>query len=145
MPVCGGSRGRSSRPAEGREASHYRARDPRRAALNRIMLDNLPEFKLWMRDPPDRRPRPHPAAITAMEKFVECSDMRFGTVRYRCPDCGHDMFVAFSCKRRGLCPSCDAKRAAIITAEASDRLLPPVPFRQWVLVVPKRLRWYLNP
>lgn len=87
----------------------YRARDPRKAVLNRIVTDNLPEFKLWMRDPPSRQPRPHPAVITAMEKFVECGDMRFGAVRYRCPDCGHDMFVAFSCKRRGLCPSCDAK------------------------------------
>ena len=123
----------------------YRARDPRGAVLNRIVTDTLPEFKLWMRDhQPDRRSRPHPAVITAMEKFTECGDMRFGAVRFRCPDCGHDMFVAFSCKRRGLCPSCDAKRASIITTDASDRLLPPVPYRQWVLVVPKRLRWYLN-
>ncbi|MCX5785632.1 MAG: transposase [Elusimicrobia bacterium] len=123
----------------------YRASDPRGAILNRIVTDNLPEFKLWMRDhQPDRRPRPHPAVITAMEKFTECGDMRFGAVRFRCPDCGRDMFVAFSCKRRGLCPSCDAKRASIITTDASDRLLPPVPYRQWVLVVPKRLRWYLN-
>lgn len=144
MPVYGGSRERTSLLAKSLAPPHYRARDTRSAVLNRIVLDNLPEFKLWLRDPPDRRPRPHPAAVTAMEKYVECGDIRFGAVRYRCPDCGHDTFVAFSCKRRGLCPSCDAKRATMITADASDRLLPPVPFRQWVLVVPKRLRWYLN-
>lgn len=144
MPVCRGSSGRSSQPAEGREAPHYRARDPRRAVLNRIVLDNLPEFKLWLREPPDRKPRPHPAAITAMEKYVECGDMRFGAVRYLCPDCGHDIFVAFSCKQRGLCPSCDAKRSAVITGQALERLLAFVPYRQWVLVVPKRLRYFLN-
>jgi len=52
--------------------------------------------------------------------------------------------VAFSCKRRGVCPSCDAKRSAIITAAAMDNLLPPAPYRQWVLVVPKRLRYFIN-
>ena len=54
------------------------------------------------------------------------------------------MIVAFSCKRRGRCPSCDAKRSAIITAQALDRLLAFVPYRQWVLVVPKRLRYFIN-
>jgi hypothetical protein len=54
------------------------------------------------------------------------------------------MFVAFSCKRRGMCPSCDAKRSAIITAQALDRLLAFVPYRQWVLVIPKRLRYFIN-
>ena len=97
MPGCGNASGKSCRQAggySGPPAPSYRARRPLDSALNRIVLDNLSEFKLWMRDPPDHRPRPHPAAITAMEKFVECGDMRFGAVRYRCPDCGHDIFVA---------------------------------------------------
>ncbi|MBI5211023.1 MAG: transposase zinc-binding domain-containing protein [Elusimicrobia bacterium] len=47
------------------------------------------------------------------------------------------------CKRRGLCPSCDAKRAVVTVSNALDRLLPAVPYRQWVLVVPKRLRYFL--
>ncbi len=34
--------------------------------------------------------------------------MRYGAVRFRCPGCGDDVFVALSCKRRG-CPNCDAK------------------------------------
>ncbi|MDO8804819.1 MAG: transposase zinc-binding domain-containing protein, partial [Elusimicrobiota bacterium] len=79
-----------------------------------------------------------------MEKFVECGVARYGVVRLRCPECGRDMFVAFSCKRRGLCPSCVAKRSAIITGQALERLLAFVPYRQWVLVVPKRLRYFLN-
>ena len=70
--------------------------------------------------------------------------LRFGAVRYRCQNCGEDLFVAFSCKRRGLCPSCDAKRAAIAVYNASERLLPAAGYRQWVLVVPKRLRFFIN-
>ena len=126
------------------EAPCYRARDTGGSALSQIVLNNLPEFEQWLKNPPDSRPRPHPTVITALEKFVECGVMRYGVVRFRCPECGKDMFVAFSCKRRGLCPSCDAKRSAIITAEALDRLLPPVLYRQWVLVVPKRLRYFIN-
>ena len=126
------------------ETSCYRARDPGGSALFQIVLNNLPEFEQWLNDPSDSRPRPHPFVITALEKFVECGVMRYGVVRFRCPECGKDMFVAFSCKRRGLCPSCDAKRSAIITAEALDRLLPSAFYRQWVLVVPKRLRYFIN-
>jgi hypothetical protein len=102
------------------------------------------EFEQALRDPFDRRPKPRPFVVKAFEKFSECGVPRFGVVRYRCPECGYDVFLPFSCKHRGFCPWCDAKRAAMIMSDASARLLPHVPVRQWVLVVPKRLRWYLN-
>ncbi len=122
----------------------YRARNPAGNPLNRLALDHLLEFKEWLKSAPSRKPRPHPAALDALERFTECGVLRYGAVRYRCPECGHDVFVAFSCKRRGVCPSCDAKRSAVITAAALDRLLPPARYRQWVLVIPKRLRYFLN-
>lgn len=44
---------------------------------------------------PDSRPlRPHPRVITALGKFIKCGVMRYGAVRFRCPECGHDAFVA---------------------------------------------------
>ncbi|HOZ01381.1 MAG TPA: transposase, partial [Candidatus Syntrophosphaera sp.] len=138
------SQGRFYRDASCQKTLGYRARDPGGSPLSRIVLNNLPEFEQWLKNPSDSQPHPHPAVITALEKFVECGVMRYGAVRFRCPECGTDMFVAFSCKRRGLCPSCDAKRSAIVTAGALDRLLPPAPYRQWVLVVPKRLRYFIN-
>jgi len=124
------------------ETPVYRARTP--GPVSQIVLNNLQEFEQELNNPPDARPRPHPSIITAFEKFVECGVMRYGVVRFRCPECGRDLFVAFSCKRRGLCPSCDAKRSAIVTAGVMDRLLPPGPYRQWVLAVPKRLRYFIN-
>ena len=124
--------------------ARYRARDTSKNTLNRIVLGNLLEFKERLKEPPSPKPRPHPSVINALEKFSECGVMRYGAVRYLCPGCGHDVFVAFSCKRRGVCPSCDAKRSAIITAAAMDRLLPPARYRQWVLVIPKRLRYFMN-
>lgn len=64
-----------------------------------------------------------------------------GFARARCPDCGHDFLVAFSCKGRGLCPSSNARRMTETAAHLVDHVFPPLPVRQWVLSVPKRLRW----
>lgn len=44
--------------------------------------------------------------------FLECGILAHGFLRLRCGDCGHDKLLAFSCKRRGFCPSCGARRMA---------------------------------
>ncbi len=77
-------------------------------------------------------------------RYLECGILAYGFARARCPDCGHDFLVAFSCKGRGLCPSCNARRMAETAAHLVDHVFPPLPVRQWVLSVPKRLRWYLE-
>jgi ribosomal protein S27E len=33
-----------------------------------------------------------------------------GFARIRCPDCGEERLLMFSCRTRGFCPSCHAKR-----------------------------------
>ena len=75
--------------------------------------------------------------------LLGCGVPRFGVARYHCP-CGKDLFVPFSCKRRLSCPSCDGKRSAIASAKATEELFPEVPYRQWVLVIPKRLRFFVH-
>jgi hypothetical protein len=52
--------------------------------------------------------------------------------------------VAFSCKGRGVRPSCNGRRMAQTAAHLVDRVIPPVPVRQWVISVPKRLRCFLS-
>ena len=42
------------------------------------------------------------------------------------------------------CVSCDAKRAGVESGHALAELLPGVPYRQWVLVLPKRLRYFVH-
>jgi len=59
-----------------------------------------------------------------------------GSLRARCAECGKDPLVAFSCKRRGVCPSRSARRMCATTPHLTDRVLPGVPLRQWVLSVP---------
>jgi len=67
-----------------------------------------------------------------------------GFARARCDDCGHDYFVAFSCKGRGVCPSCNTRRMVETAAHLTDHVFPRLPVRQWVLSVPKRLRYFMQ-
>ena len=58
--------------------------------------------------------------------------------------CGTERLLAFSCRRRGLCPSCAARTAALSAAHLVEAVLLPLPHRQVVLTIPKRLRIYFR-
>ena len=66
-----------------------------------------------------------------------------GFARVRCESCKDELLVAFSCKGRGVCPSCNAKRAHVTAVHLVERVLPHVPYRQWTLSFPHRVRWVL--
>jgi hypothetical protein len=76
--------------------------------------------------------------------YLTCGILAHGFARARCATCGYDFLVAYSCKGRGACPSCNAKRMAETAAHLVDHVIPHVPVRQFVLSVPKRLRPYLH-
>jgi hypothetical protein len=63
--------------------------------------------------------------------------------RALCTGCGQGFVIAFSCKGRGVCPSCNGRHMAQTAAHLVDHVIPPVPVRQWVISVPKRLRGFL--
>ena len=75
-----------------------------------------------------------------MKAFLKCGDLHEGFARVRCPDCHHEMFVAFSCKQRCTCPSCHQKRALLTAIHVAEDVCAPVAHRQVVLTIPKRLR-----
>ncbi len=77
-------------------------------------------------------------------RYLECGLLAYGFARARCRQCRHDFLIAFSCKGRGVCPSCNARRMVATAAHLTDHVLPPLPVRQWVLAVPKRLRYFLH-
>lgn len=54
------------------------------------------------------------------EAFLECGILAHGFLRLRCGDCGHDKLVAFSCKRRGFCPSPNAKLRALVVPQEPE-------------------------
>ena len=57
-----------------------------------------------------------------------------------CMACRTGFVAAFSCKGRGVCPSCNGRHMAQTAAHLADHVILPVPVRQWVISVPKRLR-----
>ena len=77
-------------------------------------------------------------------RYLECGILAYGFARARCSQCGYDFIIAFSCKGRAVCPSCGSRRMAESAAHLVDHRFPHLPVRQWVLSLPKRLRWYLK-
>jgi hypothetical protein len=87
---------------------------------------------------------PKPYVRQAFRKYLECGIFAHGFARARCDDCGHDYFVAFSCKGRGVCPSCNNRRMVQTAARLTDHVFPRLPMCQWVLSVPKRPRYFMQ-
>ncbi len=50
--------------------------------------------------------------------------LEHGFLRMRCDSCHAEHLVAFSCKRRGFCPRCGARRMAESAALLADAVLP---------------------
>ena len=76
-------------------------------------------------------------------KYLECGVLAHGFARVRYESCKDELLVAFSCKGRRVCPSCNAKRAHVTAVHLGAQVLPHVPYRQWTLSFPHRVRWAL--
>jgi len=83
-----------------------------------------------------------PVVAQVADKFLACGVLEHGFARIRCDACAHEYLLALSCKCRYFRPSCHTKRLAIWTQWLDATLLAPVPHRQVVLTIPKRLRAY---
>jgi len=75
------------------------------------------------------------------EAYLKCGRLEHGFLRVRCDKCHFERLVAFSCKKRGFCPSCGARRMAETAALLADEVFPDVPLRQWVISFPFPLRF----
>jgi hypothetical protein len=75
-------------------------------------------------------------------RYLDCGVFSAGLARVKCRECQAEYIIACSCKGRGLCPSCGAKRAAAFAAFLTDEVLEPVAHRMWTFSVPKIIRPY---
>ena len=75
-----------------------------------------------------------------VRRYLGCGDLRRGFTLVKCDSCKESKLIAFSCKSRGWCPSCGARRAHE-TAEHLMEVLPRVGYRQRTLSLPFALRW----
>ncbi len=80
--------------------------------------------------------------VKELERYLDCGILERGFCRLRCSACGFDRLVGFSCKG-SWCPSCGGRRMAESAAFLVDNVFPNVPVRQWVLSLPKPVRYLL--
>ncbi len=121
----------------------YKARRPQASPLFRLVSDHLHRLQTVFDARFAREYGPwRPVVTQVADKFLACGVLDHGFARIRCDACTHEDLPAFSCKCRYFCPTCHAKRLAIWTQWLDTTLLAPVPHRQVVLTIPKRLRAY---
>jgi len=125
---------------ERRQRAYERHR-PEETLLYRLVAEHLETFLVESREKHDR---PLPTYVEReLRAYLRCGILAHGFGRAECRVCHRQIVVAFSCKMRGLCPSCNARRMCNSAAHLTDRVLPDVPVRQWVLSVPFELRFLL--
>jgi ribosomal protein S27E len=119
------------------QPSHEQHR-PENTRLYRIIDRYYPEFRAYM----EEQGRSLPYHVQKeFDQYLKCGRLEHGFLRVQCSTCHHERLVAFSCKRRGFCPSCGARRMAESAALLVDEVLPHEPICQWVLSFPFQLRF----
>ena len=108
--------------------------------LYQLVESHYPEFIKQLSDQGKSLPR---HVEKEFAEFLKCGRLEHGFLRVICDDCKHEKLVAFSCKRRGFCPSCGARRMAESAKLLVDDVLRGYPVRQWVLSLPIPLRLLL--
>ncbi len=142
----------------GRCTAPYRPRHPERTVLYHVVQHHLESWLAERRaadDPPPRH------VEEDFRRYLDCGLLCRGFARVRCKGCGHEFLLAFSCASRGVCPSCGARHMAETAAHLVEHVFPQVPVaapahpalaalmhpcmsRQWVVALPKRLRYFVH-
>ena len=120
-----------SRPGYARHA-------PEKTALHVVVREHLETFLATVRE---ERGKDLPRYVEEeLRRYLRCGVLAHGFVRVACPQCGEEIVVAYSCKCRGACPSCSARRMCGTGAHLVDHVLPDTAMRQWVLTAPFEVR-----
>jgi len=121
----------------------YEPRDPSHTVLYRVIAEHLETFLASLATDPDARGLPA-SVQREFYDYLQCGILAHGFLRLGCDTCKKEVLLAFSCKRRGFCPSCAGRRMAQTAAHLAERVIPWVPTRQWVVSVPIPLRYWMS-
>ncbi|HJP50535.1 MAG TPA: transposase [Pseudomonadales bacterium] len=117
--------------------STYKRHKPEETDLYKIIEQNLPIFQSHLSNADISLPA---FVHNEFRSYLRCGMLKHGFLRVKCNGCRFEHLVAFSCKLRGFCPSCGARRMVETSAHLIDHVIPVVPVRQWVLSFPWPLR-----
>ncbi len=125
------------------EVAVYKPRNPRASPLFRLLESLYDTVKgVWEDRFETRYGFWRGRWDDVVARYLDCGDWNSGFARVRCGECAEEFLLAFSCKQRGLCPSCAAKRGTEVAAFLADEVVEDVGHAQWVFTVPKMLRFY---
>ena len=122
------------------QSEKYKRHRPETTLLYQLVERYYPDFIVNLAEQGKYLPK---YVQREFDEFLRCGRLEHGFLRVVCGDCKHEKLVAFSCKRRGFCPSCGARRMAESAALLVDDVLRGYPTRQWVLSLPIPLRLLL--
>ena len=118
--------------------SRYARHAPERTLLYVLVEAHYPDFIVRI----EAEGRSLPGYVReAFDAYLRCGVLEHGFLRVVCEHCRAERLVAYSCKKRGLCPSCGARRMAESARHLVDEVFGPRPVRQWVLSFPYPLRF----
>ncbi|MBM4253000.1 MAG: hypothetical protein FJ146_13590 [Deltaproteobacteria bacterium] len=119
----------------------YQRRRPELTPCYQIIADHLNTFTCEREA--EQRPLPD-YVLKESEAYLKCGILAHEFIRLKCTTCCDEKVVAFSCKKRGFCPSCCAKRMAEAATHLKQNVLPLVSYRQFVVSFPVPLRYWLH-
>lgn len=127
------------------QCQHYRRRSPERGVLYQLVHDKRQDLEYrWEELFQSAYGYLRPEVIKAYDAYLNCGVLEHGVARVYCDSCQHTLLVAFSCKKRGVCPSCGAKRAVKFAEHLYHEVLEDCEQRHVVFSLPKRLRPYIK-
>jgi hypothetical protein len=104
----------------------YQRRRPERTLWYRIVQTHL---ETWLELASGEDGEAPPAHVErTFRRYLECGILAHGFARAYCDECQHDFLIAYSCKCRGVCPSCNTRRMAETAAHLVDHVFPPLPW-----------------
>ena len=110
-------RAHAARPSLG--AGGYVRRRPEETALYRCVERHGPAFRKRAEEQ-GGLPK---FVVREVEEYLSCGRLAHGCLRLSCCRCGFERLVAFSCKRRGFCPSCLGRRMTDTALHLVERIL----------------------
>jgi hypothetical protein len=118
-------------------ADGYARRRPEESLLYQVVEEHWPEFRQRAEEAGGL-----PLFVAReFDSYLKCGILEHGLARLACRRCGHEMVLAWSCKKRGWCPSCCGRRMADAGAHLVDDVLPEsASYRQWVCSLPFSVR-----
>ncbi len=99
----------------------YRQRRPEEGTLYRAILNNYKTAFTQLEQ--DGRVLPD-FVKDEFEHYLQCGIHAYGFLKCQCNQCQRQLAVAFSCKKRGFCPSCGGRRMSEGAAKLVDNVLP---------------------